>query len=97
MRERADRMDDEYWAYCGSEWAAMASIAAKIGWTAETLRRLFRDEGSRPTGPAALVAKDRDRLKLLDCEVKELIGRLCMQSFVNQTSRSLLTKPQAPE
>ena len=36
VRDRAVRMVDEYRADYGSEWAAMTSIAGKIGCTAET-------------------------------------------------------------
>jgi len=32
VRERAVRMVGEHRAACGSEWAAMTSIAGKIGW-----------------------------------------------------------------
>ncbi|GBQ94105.1 hypothetical protein GLI01_33830 [Gluconacetobacter liquefaciens] len=39
VRERAVRMVGEHRADYGSEWAAMTSIAAKIGCTAETLRK----------------------------------------------------------
>jgi len=53
VRERAVRMVGEHRADYGSEWAAMTSIAAKIGCTAQA-------------------ANDRDRLKLLEREVKEL-------------------------
>ena len=49
----------------------MTSIAAKIGCTAETLRRWYREEASRRAGPAALAGQGRDRLKLLEREVKE--------------------------
>ena len=50
----------------------MTSIAAKIGCTAETLRRWCSEEASRRAGPSALAANDRDRLKLLERELKEL-------------------------
>ena len=49
----------------------MTSIAGKIGCTAETLRRWCREEASR-RAPAAQTASDKDRLKLLEREVKEL-------------------------
>ena len=55
-----------------SEWAAITSIAGKIGCTAETLRRWRREEASRRTGPAAQAADDWIRLKQLEREVKEL-------------------------
>ena len=44
VRDRAVRMVDEHRADYGSEWAAMTSIAGKIGCTAETLRRWCREE-----------------------------------------------------
>ena len=72
VRERAVRMVGERRADYGSEWAAMTSIAAKIGCTAETLRRWCREEASRRTGPTAQAGNDRERLKLLEREVKEL-------------------------
>ena len=65
VRERAVRMVDEHRADYGSEWAAMTSIAGKIGCTAETLRRWCREEASRRAGPAAQSLGDKDRLKAL--------------------------------
>jgi len=50
----------------------MKSIAAKIGCSLETLRRWCREEVSRRSGPAARAADDRERLRLLEREVKEL-------------------------
>ena len=51
IRERAVRMGFEHQADYDSQWAAMNSIAAKIGCTAETLRkwarRAARDQGLR--------------------------------------------------
>jgi len=72
VRERAVRIVDEHRADYGSEWAALTSIAGKIGCTAETLRRWCREEASRRAGPAAQTASEKDRLKLLKREVKEL-------------------------
>jgi transposase-like protein len=72
VRERAVRMVGEHRADYASEWSAMTSIAGKIGCTAETLRRWCREEASRRAGPAAQACDDRDRLKLLEREVKEL-------------------------
>ena len=46
VRERAVRMVDEHRSDYGSEWAAMTSIAGKIGCTAETLPRWCREEAS---------------------------------------------------
>jgi transposase-like protein len=55
-----------------SEWAAICSIAAKIGCTAESLRRWIRqaerDEGRRD----GLTTDERARLKALERENREL-------------------------
>ena len=55
-----------------SEWAAIGSIAAKIGCTAETLRKWVRqaerDTGRRP----GLSTDEKQRVKDLEREVREL-------------------------
>ena len=72
IRERAVRMVFEHQADYDSQWAAMNSIAAKIGCTAETLRkwvrRSERDQGLRE----GLTNSDRERLKALERENREL-------------------------
>jgi transposase len=45
--DRAVRIVGEHRADYGSEWAGTPSITAKIGCTAETLRRRCREEASR--------------------------------------------------
>ncbi len=71
-RERAVRFVFETEHSYGSQWAAIQSIAAKIGCTAETLRRWIRreerDTGQRP-GPTS---DDHARLKALERENREL-------------------------
>jgi transposase-like protein len=72
VRERAVRMVSEHQGEYGSEWAAIQSISAKIGCTAETLRRWLR-EAQKATGDA----KERgdsepERIKALEREVREL-------------------------
>ena len=56
----------------GSQWAAISSIAAKLGMTPETLRKWVRraetDEGLRP----GLTTTERERLKALERENREL-------------------------
>ena len=72
VRERAVRMVFEHQSDYESEWAAMGSIAAKIGCTAETLRKWVRraevDAGKR----AGLTTEERERLKALEKENREL-------------------------
>lgn len=55
-----------------SQWAAISSIAAKIGCTAETLRKWVR-QAERDAGKrAGLSTGERERLKELEREVREL-------------------------
>ena len=72
VRERAVRMVLEHQDQYESQWAAMASIAEKIGCTAESLRKWVRqaerDQGRKP----GLTTDERERLKALERENKEL-------------------------
>jgi transposase len=72
VQERAVRLVFEQQASYPSQWAATVAIAAKIGCKAETLRlwirRMERDTGKRP----GLTTSDRERLKDLEREVREL-------------------------
>ena len=72
VRERAARMVREHRSEHGSQRAAIGSIAAKIGCTAETLRRWVRqaeqDRGER----AGATSAERERIKELEREVREL-------------------------
>ena len=55
-----------------SQWAAIVSIAAKIGCTAETLRRWVRQK-ERGTGVReGLSTAELDRIKALERENREL-------------------------
>jgi transposase-like protein len=72
FRERAVRLVFEHQEEYDSQWAAMNSIAGKVGCTAETLRkwvrRAERDQGLRE----GLTTSDRERLKALERENREL-------------------------
>ena len=72
IRERAVRLVLEHQENHRSEWAALTSIADKIGCTAETLRKWVRraevDQGQR----AGLTSAERERLRALGRENREL-------------------------
>ena len=72
VRERAVRLVIEQQEAHDSQWAAIRSIAAKMGCTAETLRqwvrRAERDSGARP----GVTTSERERLKELERENREL-------------------------
>ncbi len=72
VRERAVRMVFEQTEGHGSQWAAIRSIADKIGMSPETLRKWVRqaerDGGLRP----GLTSDERSRLKELERENREL-------------------------
>jgi transposase len=72
VRERAVRLVLEHQGEHESQWAAIASIASKMGCTSETLRKWVRqaerDAGRRP----GLTTDERQRLKDLEREVREL-------------------------
>ncbi len=70
--ERAVRMVFEHGAEHASQWAAIESIAAKIGCTAETLRRWARQR-ERDTGKRdGMTTAEHERIKALEREVREL-------------------------
>jgi transposase len=70
--ERAVRLVFEHESEHDSQWAAIGSIASQIGCIAETLRKsdrqAERDQGKR----SGLSSSERDRLKELERENREL-------------------------
>ena len=72
VRERAVRMVFDHHAEHASGWATIMSIAPKIGCNPETLRswvrQAERDQGQQP----GLTTDERDRIKALEREVREL-------------------------
>jgi len=72
VKERAVRMVFEHEKEYPSQWAAINSIAPKIGCTPETLRTWIRqterDQGIRP----GMMSAERDRMKELERENREL-------------------------
>ena len=72
VRERAVRMVFEHQGEHESQWAAINSVAAKIGCTAETLRKWVRraevDHGMR----GGTTSSERERMKALERENREL-------------------------
>ena len=72
VRERAVRLVFEHEAEYESQWAAIGSVASKIGCTAETLRKWVRqaeiDSGRR----GGLTSDEQARMKELERENREL-------------------------
>ena len=72
VRERAVRLVRDHQAEYATQWAAITSIASKIGCAAETLRlwvrQAERNAGQRP----GLTTEEQQRLKVLERENREL-------------------------
>jgi len=72
VRERAVRMVQEHGPEHASQWAAITSIAGKLGCTAQTLRTWVQQAERDTAGRGGLTTTERQRMKELEREVREL-------------------------
>ena len=72
IRERAVRLVNDHQADYESQWAAIISIASKIGCSAETLRKWLRQSEIEQGKRGGLSRPDQERLKELERENREL-------------------------
>jgi transposase len=71
-RERAVRLVFDQQGQYPSQWAAIGSIAKKLGCTAESLRRWVRQSETDQGRRSGVSSSDRERLKELERENREL-------------------------
>ena len=72
MRERALRMVQEHRSEYPSEWAAITSVAQKLGINHETLRVWLRRAQTDAGERSGLTTDEREQLKRLQRENREL-------------------------
>jgi transposase-like protein len=72
VRERAVRMVIDHRAEYQSHWAAIESIAPKIGCAPQTLHEWVRKHEINTGTRDGVTSEERDRIKALEREVKEL-------------------------
>jgi transposase len=72
FRERAVRMFQEQETQHASRWAALNSIASKVGCTAETLRKWVKQSDIDQGKTEGISSTERARLKELERENRDL-------------------------
>jgi transposase-like protein len=72
LRERAVRMVREQQGDYASQWAAITSIAEKVGCNPETLRNWLPQAERDAVAAAGMTTSERDRVRQLERENKEL-------------------------
>jgi transposase-like protein len=72
IRERAIRLVSEQAGQYESEWTAIKSVSEKIGCTAETLHSWIRQAECGQRNRDGLTTSERERLKQLEKEKREL-------------------------
>ena len=74
LRERAVRLVLDQQGEHDSQWAAIISVSSKIGCAPETLRKWVRQSERDLGRRAGLTSSERERLKALERENRELRG-----------------------
>ncbi len=72
LRERAMRLVREHRDAHPSEWAALQSVAGKLGMTPETLRKWLRRDAVEHRQRPGVTSSERERVRELEREVREL-------------------------
>ena len=72
VRERAVRLVQEHRGEYPSQWAAIESIAPKIGCVPQTLHEWVKKHEVEAGLRAGITSEEHDRIKALEREVKEL-------------------------
>ena len=72
VRERSVKMVLEHQGKYESQWAAIVSVSAKVGCTAETLRGWIRQHERDIGKREGMTTPEKERIKALEREVREL-------------------------
>jgi transposase len=72
VRERAVRLVSEQTESHDSQWAAICSVAGKIGCNPQTLRLWIQKATHKPNEDGSQPVSDKEQIKLLERENREL-------------------------